>query len=114
MEGTPVEVPQERTSECIAKTDQSTCRTRRLRNAALANTNTKAIEKRVRRSRKISSPSIKLLPRGQSWRPQETSLCQRARSQIRFKKVQAELTQDAANDQAIMDKMDSWCVTNRK
>ena len=28
--------------------------------------------------------------------------------------MQAELTQDAANDRAIMDKMDSWCVTNRK
>ena len=31
-----------------------------------------------------------------------------------LKKMQAELTQDAANDQAIMDKMDCWCHTNRK
>jgi len=31
-----------------------------------------------------------------------------------LKKMQAELTQDAANDEAIMDKMDCWCVTNRK
>ena len=31
-----------------------------------------------------------------------------------LKKMQAELTQDAANDQAIMDKMDCGCVTNRK
>ena len=28
--------------------------------------------------------------------------------------MQAELTQDAAKDQAIMDKIDCWCVTNRK
>ena len=45
MEGTPVEVPQERTSECIAKqiVDSQDAQASR---AALAKTNTKAFEKR--------------------------------------------------------------------